>query len=207
MKKFIAEFKEFALRGNVMDMAIGMIIGGAFTSIVTSLTDNFINPVLNVVTGGKMYTLQDVAGFASAFLSSIVNFLIMAFVLFCILKAVNTVMDLGKKKLAAEEEAAAPSARARSLSKLPAALTVLPYWRRLRRRKLQPQRRKRFCDSKRTKVQILRPFFCPAFYSMIFRTSSRGTPSSFAISCALFPSEERRSIFFARASPSVTPDA
>ena len=43
MKKFIAEFKEFALRGNVMDMAIGMIIGGAFTSIVTSLTDNFIN--------------------------------------------------------------------------------------------------------------------------------------------------------------------
>ena len=94
MKKFIAEFKEFALRGNVMDMAIGMIIGGAFTSIVTSLTDNFINPILNVVTGGKVYTLQDVAGFASAFLSSVVNFLIMAFVLFCILKAVNTVMDL-----------------------------------------------------------------------------------------------------------------
>lgn len=111
MKKFIAEFKEFALRGNVMDMAIGMIIGGAFTSIVTSLTDNFINPVLNVVTGGKMYTLQDVAGFTSAFLSSIVNFLIMAFVLFCILKAVNTVMDLGKKKLAAEEEAAAPTTK------------------------------------------------------------------------------------------------
>ena len=51
MKKFMEEFKAFALRGNVMDMAVGVIIGGAFSGIVTSLTDNFINPILNVLTG------------------------------------------------------------------------------------------------------------------------------------------------------------
>ena len=106
LTKFVEEFKAFALRGNALDMAVGVIIGGAFTSIVTSLTDNFINPILNFVTGGKMYSFEDIAGFASAFISSIVNFLIMAFVLFCILKAMNTLMDLGKKKMAAEAEAA-----------------------------------------------------------------------------------------------------
>ena len=78
MKKFMEEFKAFALRGNVMDMAVGVIIGGAFSGIVTSLTDNFINPILNVLTGGATYTLQDVSGFASSFIASVVNFLIMA---------------------------------------------------------------------------------------------------------------------------------
>ena len=82
MKKFMQEFKTFALRGNVMDMAVGVIIGSAFSGIVTSLTDNFINPILNLVTGGATYTLQDVASFASSFLTAVVNFLVMAFVLF-----------------------------------------------------------------------------------------------------------------------------
>ena len=107
MKKFIQEFKTFALRGNVMDMAIGVIIGGAFSGIITSLTDNFINPILNLVTGGQSYTLQDVAGFASSFLSALVNFIIMALVLFCLLKGVNKLMSLGKKK----KEAAAPTTK------------------------------------------------------------------------------------------------
>ena len=80
MKKFIEEFKAFALRGNVMDMAVGVIIGGAFSGIVTSLTDNFINPILNVLTAGKMYTVEDVAGFASNFISAVVNFLIMSLI-------------------------------------------------------------------------------------------------------------------------------
>ena len=62
IKNFIEEFKAFALRGNMMDMAVGIIIGGAFTGIVTSLTDNFINPILNFVTGAETYTLQNVAG-------------------------------------------------------------------------------------------------------------------------------------------------
>ena len=106
MKKFIEEFKTFALRGNMMDMAVGVLIGGAFSGIVTSLTDNFINPILNVCTGGQMYTLQDVAGFASAFISSLFNFLIMAFVLFCLLKGVNKLVSLGKK-----EEPAAPTTK------------------------------------------------------------------------------------------------
>ena len=98
MKKFMEEFKAFALRGNVMDMAIGVIIGGAFSGIVTSLTDNFINPILNVLTGGATYSLQDVSGFASSFISSVVNFIIMAFILFCLLKAVNKVTSFGAKK-------------------------------------------------------------------------------------------------------------
>ena len=68
MKKFINEFKQFAMRGNMLDMAIGVIIGGAFTGIVTSLTDNFINPILNFFTGGRIYSLQDIAGFASSFI-------------------------------------------------------------------------------------------------------------------------------------------
>ena len=65
MSKITEEFKEFIMRGNVMDMAVGVIIGGAFSGIVTSLTDNFINPILNVLTGGATYSLSDVAGFAS----------------------------------------------------------------------------------------------------------------------------------------------
>ena len=104
MKKFIEEFKSFALRGNVMDMAVGVIIGGAFSGIVTSLTDNFINPILNVLTGGATYSLSDVAGFASSFLSSVVNFIIMAFILFCLMKGINKLVGLTKK----EEEPAEP---------------------------------------------------------------------------------------------------
>lgn len=104
MKKFLNEFKEFALRGNIMDMAVGIIIGGAFSGIVTSLTDNFINPLLNLITGGATYQWADVARFGSAFLSSVVNFLIMAFILFCLMKAVNKAMSIGKKKAPAEKK-------------------------------------------------------------------------------------------------------
>lgn len=107
MKKFFQEFKEFALRGNVMDMAIGIIIGTAFSGIVTSLTDNFINPILNVLTGGATYTKADVLGFVSAFLSSVVNFIIMAFILFCLMRSLNKLMSIGKKK----EEPAAPAVK------------------------------------------------------------------------------------------------
>ena len=73
MKKFIQEFKEFALKGNMMDMAIGIIIGGAFTAVVTSLTDNFIKPLLNFLTGAAKYTGADIAGFASSFISAFVT--------------------------------------------------------------------------------------------------------------------------------------
>lgn len=125
MKKFIEEFKAFALRGNMMDMAVGVIIGGAFSDIVTSLTDNFINPVLNLATGAAAYGLQDVAGFASNFISSMVHFLIMAFVLFCLLKAVNKLASLGQKK----EEPAAPTTKKcpYCLSEIPIEATRCPH--------------------------------------------------------------------------------
>ena len=89
MKKFLQEFKEFALKGNVMDMAIGVIIGAAFGSIVSSLTDNFINPLIAVITGGAekdengvmqlvggKFTINGVDFNYGAFLSAVLNFLI-----------------------------------------------------------------------------------------------------------------------------------
>ncbi len=107
MKKFIEEFKAFALRGNVMDMAIGVIIGGAFTSIVTSLTENIINPILGLFGGtdlsGFVLNLGGVELRYGAFITAIINFLIMAFVLFCLLKAVNKLTALGKKPEAPAE--------------------------------------------------------------------------------------------------------
>lgn len=107
MKKFLQEFKEFALKGNVLDLAVGVIIGAAFSDIVTSLTDNFINPILKFLTAGARYTMEDIGGFASNFLSAVVNFLIMAFILFCLVKGINKMMSLGKKK----EEPAAPTTK------------------------------------------------------------------------------------------------
>lgn len=117
MKKFLQEFKEFALKGNVMDMAVGVIIGAAFGSIVSSLTDNFINPLIAVITGGAKKdengVMQLVGGKFSingvdfnygAFLSAVLNFLIIAIILFCLIKAMNKAMELGKKKKKEEEE-------------------------------------------------------------------------------------------------------
>lgn len=107
MKKFLKEFKEFALRGNVMDMAIGIIIGGAFTGIVTSLTENFINPLLNMLIGQATYTSADAKVFAVAFLAAVINFVITAFILFCLIKGMNKMLSIGKKK----EEPTAPTTK------------------------------------------------------------------------------------------------
>ena len=107
MKKFLEEFKAFISRGNVMDMAVGVIIGGAFSGIVTSLTDNFINPILKELTGAASYTWQDVGGFASSFLSAVVNFIIMAFILFCLMRGINKLLTIGKKP----EAPAAPTTK------------------------------------------------------------------------------------------------
>ncbi len=108
MKKFLSEFKEFISKGNVLDLAVGVIIGGAFSAIVTSLTDNIIKPLINCIGGadiqGKIHLLGDNYIDYGAFLSAIINFLIMALIIFCIVKAVNKAMSLGKKK---EEEAPA----------------------------------------------------------------------------------------------------
>lgn len=105
-KGFFAEFKAFILRGNVMDMAIGVIIGGAFQAIVTALTDDFINPLINGLGGAEVGgTLKIYGGQVikyGDFITSIINFLIMALVLFILLKVVNKITTGNKK----EEEAA-----------------------------------------------------------------------------------------------------
>ncbi|MCQ2504098.1 MAG: large conductance mechanosensitive channel protein MscL [Saccharofermentans sp.] len=124
MGNFLKEFKEFALKGNVMDMAIGVIIGGAFSSIVTSLTTSFINPLIAVVTGGVKYDEAgnpqivggafEIAGVSfdyGAFISAIINFLIIALILFCLIKAINTASEQAKK-LAKKKEEEAPAAPA-----------------------------------------------------------------------------------------------
>ena len=109
MKKFFKEFKEFISKGNVLDLAVGVIIGGAFSSIVTALTDNIIKPIINCIGGaeiqGRIHLLGDNYIDYGAFLSAVINFLIMALIIFCIVKAVNKAMSLGKKH---EEEAPAP---------------------------------------------------------------------------------------------------
>lgn len=99
MKKFLKEFKEFALKGNIADLAVGMIIGTAFTAIVTSLTANFIQPILDLVTRAHKdwYTWQEIAGFASNFITAVINFIIIALVLFVILKTLNKLSEIGKK--------------------------------------------------------------------------------------------------------------
>ena len=106
-KGFISEFKEFILRGNVMDMAIGVIIGGAFQGIVSALTEDFINPLINGLGGAEVGgTIKIYGGQVikyGDFITAVINFLIMAFVLFLLLKAVNKILSVGKKK---EEEKA-----------------------------------------------------------------------------------------------------
>lgn len=104
-KGFIEEFKLFVLRGNVMDMAVGVIIGTAFASIITALTDDFINPLINGIGGAEIAGKIKIYGGQylnwGHFLTAVINFLIMAFVLFIMLKIVNKIMTIGKTK---EEE-------------------------------------------------------------------------------------------------------
>ena len=120
----IKEFKDFIAKGNVMDMAVGIIIGAAFTAIVTSLVGDLINPIIGLVLGGidfsNMYVVMsgEVAEGASleaareagaavfaygAFLTAVINFLLIAFVVFMLVKMVNRV------KAAAEEEVEEPA--------------------------------------------------------------------------------------------------
>lgn len=116
MKKFAKEFKEFISRGNVLDLAIGVIIGGAFGKIVSSLVDDIIMPLIGLATGGVDFTQKYIAldgntyeSLAKAkestavfaygnFIQNIVDFLIIALVIFIVIKNVNKVQSLGKKE-------------------------------------------------------------------------------------------------------------
>lgn len=134
MKKLLKEFKEFALRGNVIDLAVGVIIGGAFQTIVKSLVDDLIMPFVGLVTGGVNFTDQFVilklpevlpegvtaadlitltaakdAGatvFAyGSFVTAVLNFIIMAVVIFLFIKLINNLHKIGKKPTEAQAEA------------------------------------------------------------------------------------------------------
>ena len=114
MSKLLKEFKEFAMRGNVIDMAVGIIIGGAFTAIVNSLVSDLIEPLIAFVSGGT----PDMAGSLvvpgtnidfGAFISACINFLIIAIVVFCLIKALNGLKAASEKALGKEKaEEAAP---------------------------------------------------------------------------------------------------
>ena len=108
-KGFISEFKSFVLRGNVMDMAIGVIIGTAFAAIVTALTEDFINPIINSIGGAEVQGKVAIWGGQylnwGHFVTAVINFLIMALVLFLMLKGVNKLVSGKKKK---DEEPKAP---------------------------------------------------------------------------------------------------
>lgn len=122
MKKFFKEFRDFAVKGNMMDLAVGMIVGTAFTGIVKSLVDDIFMPVISIFTGkldftnwfialdGKEYATLELAKEAGAatlnygnFISGLINFIIMALVVFMIVKALN--------KLKKEEPKAAPNTK------------------------------------------------------------------------------------------------
>lgn len=124
MKKFLEEFKAFAMRGNVIDMAVGVVIGGAFGGITTSIVNDIIMPLISMITGGLDFsawkwvlkeavldeTGAEVAAAVSVnygnLISVIVNFIIIAFAIFCVVKALNKARELTEKKK--EEEPAAP---------------------------------------------------------------------------------------------------
>lgn len=129
MKKFFGEFKKFIMRGNVMDLAVGVIIGGAFSAIVTSLVNDLIMPFVGLATGGINFKDQflilklpegvDAASLTSyeaateagasvwgygAFITALINFLVIALVIFLLVKAINKVADKAKKKEEEKEE-------------------------------------------------------------------------------------------------------
>ena len=118
MKKLLKEFEEFINRGNVMDMAVGVIIGGAFTSIVTALTDHIINPLIKLLSGGGTDKVSSLVVPGTEidfgkFIGACINFLIVAAIVFALIKAVNKMREIAGKAIhregEAEEEAPAPT--------------------------------------------------------------------------------------------------
>lgn len=114
-KGLIQEFKKFILRGNVMDMAVGVIVGGAFTAIVTSLNQDILTPILGIFGGTDFSSLTVTLGSGENapilcygnFITAVINFLITAFVIFCLVKMVNTLND----KFGGKQAPAAPTTK------------------------------------------------------------------------------------------------
>ena len=116
MKKFFSEFREFAMRGNVLDMAIGVILGGAFGKITTSLVNDVFMPLIGLLIGGvdlsklnivlkaATETTEAVTLGIGTFLSTIIDFVLVAFVIFLMVKTINQLHKLGKKDEEPQEE-------------------------------------------------------------------------------------------------------
>ena len=109
MSKFLSEFKEFALRGNVLDLAVGVIIGGAFQGVVNTLVQDIISPIIGLFANqdfsNLVITIGGVQVKYGSFITALINFIIMAFVIFLIVKGMNKLASLGKhEEVAATEE-------------------------------------------------------------------------------------------------------
>lgn len=105
MKKFFQEFKEFAMRGNVLDMAVGVVVGSAFTAIVTSIVQNLLTPLLGLLIPDSTFAEWAPGGFGiGAVINSIITFLITAFVVFLLVKGVNKLTHLKKQEEHQEPE-------------------------------------------------------------------------------------------------------
>lgn len=134
MKKFMEEFKAFAMRGNVLDMAIGVVIGGAFGKITTSLVNDIIMPLISMLTGGMSFTswkwvLQaavmegeevvtpEIAVNFGSLIATVLDFIIIAFAIFCLVKAMNA-MHKKEEAPAEEPSPAEPSAEEKLLTEI-----------------------------------------------------------------------------------------
>lgn len=120
MKKFMAEFKTFIARGNVIDMAVGVIIGGAFSAITTSLINDIVMPILGIFTGSVSFadlsfTINGAVINYGNFIQAVLNFIVMAFVVFCLIKAIN---KLHHKKEEAPPAPPEPSAEEKLLTEI-----------------------------------------------------------------------------------------
>ena len=116
----IKEFKKFIARGNVLDLAIGVIVGGAFSSIVTSLVNNIFTPIIGLILGGVDFsnlsiTFRDTQIMYGAFIQNVIDFLIVAFCLFLVVKVVNRVTAKKEKK---EEKKDTKSAELKTLEEI-----------------------------------------------------------------------------------------
>lgn len=121
MKQFLHEFKEFALRGNVMDLAVGVIIGGAFQSIINSLVKDIISPIIGLFTrtdfSDMVLVVLGVKIRYGSFITAVINFLIMAFIIFVMVKMLNKLASIGKKQK--EDEAPKTKTCPYCLSEIP----------------------------------------------------------------------------------------
>ena len=116
MKKFLSDFKSFAVKGNVVDMAVGIIIGSAFSALVKSLAENILNPLIGLLfqinldkIGWNVGLGEKQVFFAvGSFVSSIINFLLLTFILFCIVRAKTKINDLATRGKKTEENPPKP---------------------------------------------------------------------------------------------------